>query len=130
MFKWFRKKQSDPLEALDKDRWLKDILLELNLLDINNLIDMANITKNAGVNESVKKLLTIVQPSLLSMIKLGETCTNVDITKEQYEQFRNVYLAQDTLKTYGITLRVNYYVLSDKNAYYAFISISKPEGKK
>jgi hypothetical protein len=130
MFKFFKKKQSDPLDKLDKDRWLKDVLLELNLLDVNNLVDMANITKNTEVNKKVKELLTIIQPSLLTAVKLGNTCVTIDITKEQYSEFRDVYLAKDTLKKYGITLKVDCYSLHENSSCYAFISISKPEGKK
>lgn len=99
-----KKKLKDPLDALDRDKWLRDILVELDLHDVGNLIDMAEIVTSKESKEHTAALLRQLQPEFMKNIKRGYTYAQVLVPIDDYV---NKYCKFDknALERMGITVK-------------------------
>jgi hypothetical protein len=138
MFKFLKKKDPvvDSLEKLDQLKWIKEVLLDYNLLNVNTLIDMAEIQAKKQSKESLKFILNLLQPKLIKKLNSGEKSAWVEISREEFEQHNGPILAirQELLELgIDISLRIdNFYTKlpGEQNMYSASIFIFKPLGKK
>lgn len=97
----------DPLDNLDKDKWLRDILVELNLIDVNNLIAMAEITTSKEAKKQTESFLKEIQPVLLANIKRGITQASITVSNKEYNSKYNL-IDIEALGRAGMTVYINY----------------------
>lgn len=113
---WKKKKVEDSLEQLDKDKWLKDLLVELDLINIDNLIGVAEIEKSRRNKEATEKLLRYIQPFLLKGVKEGKTWIKTPELK--CEELKNILpeydeIEYDKLKKFRILVQLDTAIFSD-----------------
>lgn len=136
MFKFLKKKETpveDPLVKLDELKWIKEVLLDYNLLDIKTLLNMTEIQTKKQSQESLKFILNLLQPELIKKINSGQTYVKLAISKEEYElHTRPLYSIRGQLESLGIQIVLdidNYYNINSDTPlrYSAAIYLKSPK---
>lgn len=83
----FRKKKKEVKPDYDVV-FLKQVLRDLNLLDVENLIGMATIQADKNARENLVNIMKILEPSILEAVKNGKTHGNSEWF--QIEDYSNV----------------------------------------
>lgn len=83
MFKWLAKLSSESEEnhqaheefreqLVDKDRWLTELLIDLDLNDVNSLMEVAKINGEKNKQEAITAILKYCKPIILKMVEEGK----------------------------------------------------------
>lgn len=80
---WKKKKEEPVVLVKDNDKWVKEVLLDFNLLDTNNLWGLMEIASEKNQKILLRSILDKMQPLLIEEIKKGNNRAILTLKEEQ-----------------------------------------------
>lgn len=116
---FWKKKKEEPILVKDEDKWVKEILLDFNLLDVNNLWGIMEVVNEKKEQLLLKEILNVMQPLLLENIKKGFSYAELLLEKNEHPQKRFESFSWDRFCNLNTKLKKHNLYLDSQYIYYS-----------
>lgn len=137
---FWKKKKEELVLVKDEDKWVKEILLDFNLLDVNNLWGIMEVVNEKKEQQLLKEILNIMQPLLMDNIKKGFGYVELILEKDEHpvkrfesfewQRFNSVSQKIAKYNLYLTYENINYYENNKPIQFKFTLGLSNPKKEK